>query len=209
MHLLPNRVFVEPSGYTHQGEYTACARSGVMAAGLAADAEIYQFRTNVTGVTLKQILVTEVSLWALTDTTGFTAGSFVFRLSQARLWSGSGTGGSTLTFTGNNSKLRTTMPGTILSTAGSGVRIATTAALGAGTKTLDLNGVRELAGVVGTGAFASMVSPLGMLIGSAVPNYPLVLTTNEGFVITATVPATGTWTFGVSVRWEETGGYPS
>jgi hypothetical protein len=40
--------------------------------------------------------------------------------------------------------------------------------------------------------------------------WPLVLVQNEGFIIRATVPATGTWEFGVLLEWSEivtTGGY--
>jgi hypothetical protein len=33
--------------------------------------------------------------------------------------------------------------------------------------------------------------------------YPLVLAPNEGVVIEATVPATGTWTFYAGFDWEE------
>jgi hypothetical protein len=33
--------------------------------------------------------------------------------------------------------------------------------------------------------------------------YPVLYEQNEGFVIRATVPATGTWTFEVQVEWAE------
>ena len=36
---------------------------------------------------------------------------------------------------------------------------------------------------------------------------PLVLAQNEGFVIRATVPATGTWQFGCTVTWTELTAY--
>jgi hypothetical protein len=49
------------------------------------------------------------------------------------------------------------------------------------------------------------------LFGMDVANeWPLVFVQNEGFVIRGTVPATGTWEFGVLMEWSEivsTGGY--
>jgi len=36
---------------------------------------------------------------------------------------------------------------------------------------------------------------------------PLVFAQNEGFVVRATVPATGTWQFGVTVAWTEVTAY--
>jgi hypothetical protein len=35
----------------------------------------------------------------------------------------------------------------------------------------------------------------------------LLLAQNEGFVVRATVPATGTWQFGVTVVWTEVASY--
>jgi hypothetical protein len=34
-------------------------------------------------------------------------------------------------------------------------------------------------------------------------SYPLLFAQNEGFIIRATVPATGTWAFAVTVDWNE------
>ena len=86
------------------------------------------------------------------------------------------------------------------------IRIASTAALTAGTKTLDaqgfggvVNGLSATAGV-GIGEAAIFDSTGGS-------NYPLVLAQNEGFVVTATVPATGTWTAGLSIAWSEVTAY--
>lgn len=197
-------VIPSPVGYTRNGVYSANARSNVMAAGLAAEAEVFHFRHNVTDL---YTVIREVRLYAFVDTTGFTAGGFIFRLSPARSWTVAGTGGNTIALTGDNSKLRTEYPTTRLTAAGSGMRVADTGALGAGTKTKDANGITELAGVVTASAFTAML-PAGSLLYDSSLNYPLVLGVNEGFVIGANVPATGTWRFGVSVLWEETKGYP-
>lgn len=185
------------------GEYAVDARSGIMAAGLAANSEIYQFR--VPPAVPPLTLITEVSLWAIVDTTGFAAGAWQFRLVPARAWSAAGTGGATPTLT-TNGALRGAFAA--MRVGAETIRIATTAALGAGTKTADANGIGSIAGTIGTGAFTSLVSPAATLFDLPRPDsYPLTFAPSEGFSILATVPATGTWTFGVKVRWEEADRY--
>jgi hypothetical protein len=39
------------------------------------------------------------------------------------------------------------------------------------------------------------------------PEHPVLLAQNEGFVVRATVPATGTWQFGITVAWAEVTAY--
>lgn len=177
------------------------ARSGVMAAGVVADSEVLQFRNPTAGLV---VLVTEVSLWAIGDATGFTAGSWWFRLVPARSWTVAGTGGATPTIVGEG-KLRQSFPNTRLG-AGA-IRVSTTTALGAGTKTADANGTSSIAGTIGTAAFTNIVSPTAYLLGGSSPRHPLTLEQNEGFSVRALVPATGTWVFGIQVRWEETSGF--
>lgn len=195
------KVIPLQTGYTMTGEYGIELVSGTMAAGLAADSEIYQFRWTAA----KVCPVAEVSMWAGTLTT-FTQGAFAFRLFPARSWTVDGAGGSAATLTTNNGKLRTSFPTTAVGAA----RISSTAALTAGTKTLDAQGIESCGG--GTVADGAAVVNLNLprtylLGGGAGARYPLLLAQNEGFVIRASVPATGTWIFGVTVRYEETGGY--
>jgi hypothetical protein len=37
--------------------------------------------------------------------------------------------------------------------------------------------------------------------------HPLILATNEGFVVEATIPATGTWQFALTLEWAELPAY--
>lgn len=194
------RVIPQELGYKSTGEFSVSLLSGVVAAGLAADSDIFQFRNGGS----KVALVRRVEIWAISEATPFTAGRFVFRLYQARGWSADGSGGTAATLTGNNGKVRTSFD-TSVATA----RIASTAALTAGTRTTDAQGMRAFAGPAPTAAltnFFVLPNPI-QLYGDGVERYPLVCPNNEGFVIQATVPATGTWTFGVNVHWEETGGF--
>ncbi len=199
-----HRVFVLQTGYTALGEYEVGLASATMAAGLAAASDIYQFRTNVAG---KVIAVHRIDLWATARGTGCTAGAFSFNLLQARSWSANGAGGVTATLTGGSGKLRQTSQLSVLTASGSGLRIADTVALTAGTRTLDAQGVRSVGGVIGANPFTALLSPSFELFNDE-GRAPMVLEQNTGFVIQATVPATGTWSFGVSVRWSESGGYP-
>lgn len=170
-------------------------RSGVMAAGLAGDSEIFHFRW--TAATLA--LVHEVRMWAGNEVTAaFAANWFSFRLFFARAWTADGTGGATATLTGNNHKLRTSFDTTTLGTA----RVATTAALGAGTKSLDAQALASVGGSTPATAGANLLAPTS-IFRSSERETPIVLAQNEGLSIVASVPATGTWLFGVSVRWEE------
>jgi len=197
---------VIPAGYTSTGEYEVNLQSSTMAAGLASGSDIFQFRTNVAG---KLFLVHRVSIWAVNQSTVFTGGgTFVFNMLQVRSWSANGSGGVAATLTGGNAKLRQSGQVPLLSASGSGLRIADTAALTAGTRTVDAQGMRSIGGSVSATAFAPIVFPTVDLFNDD-GRYPLCLEQNTGFVVQATVPAAGTWSFGVSVRWEETGGYPN
>lgn len=184
----------QPS-YTASGEYSFDLRSAVMAAGLGNDSEIYHFRWTSAAALC---LVREVRMWAGCDTTAFTAGFFSFRLFAARAWTANGTGGAGVTPAGNDFKLRTAFGTTVLGS----VRIATTAGLTAGTKTLDAQALGSTGGgipaVAGTPFLPSTTLFKAPTRGSAI-----VLTANEGLSILAFMPATGTWAFGVTVAYEE------
>lgn len=180
------------------------AVSGVIAAGLAAGADVFSFR-NITST--RKIRLLEVRVSAAADATAFTAGSASLQLFAARGMSASDTGGTAITLTGNNQKLRTTQVASQLQGAGGDVRIAATAALGAGTRTLD--GAPSGAVVFGVPATAGvqLVNDTDIyFVGIGSYALPLVLDQNEGFVIQANVPATGTWRFAVTVAWAEIDG---
>lgn len=181
--------------------YRFNAVSGIMAAGLSANSEIFQLR-HVDATNLRMLRVLSVRLSAATDTTGFTAAAATFDLVPARTWTAAGTGGGTLTLTGNNGKGRTSQNTNILGVSGE-IRVATTAALGAGTKTLESQGQSGAAGPAGA-AGTVILPPTELLQGAMLPNGDcLCIGHQEGFVIRASVPATGTWKFNVAVTLSE------
>ena len=176
--------------------------SGTVAAALAANAEIFQWRwgdaTNL-GIMYK----TSISAGANVAATAAALGNLV--MVAARGWSANGTGGTAAVVTGNISKLRTSMGTSLLSDA----RICTTAALGAGTKTID-HATTNMGAVsfgIGTGAITTALDltflpDTKLFDADGEGMHPLVCAQNEGFIIrngTIIFPATMTWTYSVNV----------
>jgi hypothetical protein len=186
----------------YQGRiFGVSAVSGIMAAGLAANSEILQFRV-VDATELRKFRVLSVLFSAATDTTAFTAGAATFDMVPARAWTAAGTGGGTATLTGNNGKFRTAQNTNIMGVSGE-IRIATTAALGAGTKTLDSQGVAALCGGASAAGLQIVVPTDFLQEAFQTDGEPLIVSHQEGFVIRASVPATGTWKWAASILWAE------
>lgn len=194
-----------PLEYGTGGTYMLSVASGTMAAGLAASAEIFQLRwTHATKLCVIHRLVID---GAANAGTAFAAGVAVFQSVVARSWSADGSGGTAVTTGTNNQKARQSMAQSDFMGGGtSTMRISSTAALTAGTKTFDSQGFGQSIGGVTATAGAQFINGDSTLY-DAPPLHDLVLATNEGFAIRATVPATGTWTFGISIRWSEVTAY--
>ena len=196
------RVTNRSPDYGALGQYRASHLSGTMAAGLAANAEIFQFRwTDAT----RFAIIHAVTLDGLAGSaTAFTAGFAKVECYIARSWSADGGGGTAMTITGNNQKLRTSM-GTTLAGA---IRGSATAACTAGTKTLDSQPIGLFPFSIGTVANVIYVPQGVSLFNEQEGNCgPVILAQNEGVVCRATVPATGTWQFGVTIYWSEVTAY--
>lgn len=176
------------------GSYCMGASTGTMAAGLAGGSPIYSFRYG--GANLA--IIRRVSAEADDITTAFVAGAAKLDLIAARAFTASDTGGTAATLTGNNGKLRTSFA----TTGVSDLRISSTATLGTGTRTLDAQPLATVEFGVTTSIDAGLL-PTTDLIRQNVGESPLILATNEGFVIQATVPGTGTWEFSARVCWDE------
>jgi hypothetical protein len=201
---LASRVTERPMELGTRGAYALGVVSGVMAAGLGGNAEIFQMRwVDAT----RAMLLRSLSLTVARGGTAFTAGSCEFNLNVARGWTVDGTAGTPIVFsTANTNKKRTSFPLSLFSDTG--VRQSATAALGAGTKTLDTNRAASLTSFISsqaTTAYEGFILPPGSILWQRVApdEYPLLFVQNEGFVVRATVPATGTWQFSINVEWSE------
>ena len=202
------RVANRPLDVGSLGHYRLSMASGTIAAALAANAELFQFRwTDAT----RLCVIHKVLISAGANAAATAAGLVALELAVARSWSAAGTGGTAATITGNNQKTRTSFGSTLLGEA----RCATTAALGAGTKTLDTQGIGNVFLGIGTGAITvaadlTLIDKIDLLEMDANEPHPVVLAQNEGLVIRngATAwPATMTWGFGVTIVWAETAAY--
>lgn len=193
------RVLNRPDDYGSLGIYCGAVTSGVMAAGLAAGANIVSFRNSTANI----YLVRRVLFTACVNTTGFTAGVCTFNMFAARSFTASDSAGTAWTLTGNNLKLRTSMA----TTGVADIRASATAALTAGTRTLDTQPIASLVQGVTASAGIVIIPANTPIWDQRVGEYPLACAQNEGFVIQATVPATGTWGFSVQITWEELASY--
>jgi hypothetical protein len=179
------------------GHYRKGLLSGTIAAGLAAGANVYSFRW---GDATRLGIVQKVIIDGLSGSaTAFAAGFGSLRMFAARSFTVADSTGTAATLTGNNNKLRTSMGTNLVSD----IRISNTAALTAGTRTLDTDPLAQISLTFGTGVSIQVLNPTVILGEDTGPEHPIVLAQNEGVVLQATVPATGTWQFGVSCRWAE------
>lgn len=198
------RVTSRPMDYGSFGVYQVAGLTGAIAAGAGAASEIFQFRwTDAT----RLAVIHSVRISGMRTTTAFAAGAIDLTATIARGWSAAGTGGGVLTMTGNNAKMRTSMGTSLVGE----IRVATTAALGAGTKTLDAQPI----GQINTHSSGGTETATPIIGSIYLPAYelnagsmgdgeaPIVLVQNEGIVIRATVPATGVWNLGFVMKWSE------
>lgn len=194
-----------PFNTNSQGSYSLGLITGILPVigTLGANAEIAQFRF-VSSV--RACYVRRVRVSAVVSTTFFAAGVPVqLGLVKSTAWTGQGTGGTGIT-PAALLKRRTTMQSTVI--AAGDIRIATTAALGAGTKTLETLHLATLAapGPITASLNGQIIAPGTVLweAGQSDGDHPLLLTNNEGLSVTViNAPATGTWTASVAIDWVE------
>jgi hypothetical protein len=211
----PGHVASGPLPVGTGGAYRLSMSSGTMAASLGANSEIFQFRYVTAASRVCLIHGISISAAVLTlpaVSTTVLVGPLAFRATQARGWSVAGSGGTRATMTGDNQNLRTTHATSEVNDIG----ICTTAALTAGTKTLD---AQDIGSVVGsTGVLTAVgVQPQGIIIpktnlmgdfaGSLA--FPVVCANQEGIVVRVgpAFPATMTWAFTIDIAWSEVQGF--
>ena len=203
------RTILRPTDIGAQGAFRKAMRnSGALtslAAGLTAGATIFTFRW-APATTSLLALIKRVQMSATIGLTAFAAGIGQFEGYVARTFSANDTGGITGTVTTNNAKLRTAFATTANATGQ--IQIANTGQVTAGTRTLDTDPFFTHTFGISTVTCTQVLLPTTMY--EQTPTlWPLILATQEGFVINGTMPATGTWNFTVSVDWEEVSSFGS
>ena len=190
-----SRVTTRPIDVGALGAYALNSTTGTMVAGLAAGSPVYSFRWSDSSG--KVALIRTIRL-SMSSVTAMVVGLGFFDVVAARSWTASDSGGNLISLAGNNNKRRTSFGSSLAE-----IRQSSTAALTAGTRTLDGNAIAGIR--FGTTAVANTVFLQTNPVWT--PDFdgewPLVLGQNEGFVIRATVPGTGTWNMDVSLEWSE------
>jgi hypothetical protein len=199
------RVVAKPLEYGAFGHYRYGGFTGILPAALAANSEIFQWRW---ADATRLCVIHKIQIAASVTTTFFAAGVPVqVDLVKSTAWSAAGTGGTAIAPAALLKK-RTSMGSSLM--ASGDARIATTAALGAGTKTLETVSVASLlAGGPITASLNGTIFPLTDLYNGDVDGgHPFVLAQNEGLSVrSVAVPATGTWQACINVIWAEVASY--
>ncbi len=191
------RTTLRPIDVGLGGSFRLSLLSGTINAGIGANAEMWQLRwTDSTRV----CVINSVQWDGMVGTaTAFTAGVAHLQLFIARSWTSDGTGGTAATLTGNNQKLRSGMGTSVMGA----IRIASTTNLGTGTKTIDLQSIGQYTAAIDTTANKQHTPAFPLFAAAPGIESPIILGQNEGLVVRTTVPATGTYQFGVTVHWTE------
>ena len=207
LHIEPRTPGINDAAFL--GSYGLSVVTGTLAAALAANAVVFSARwadatkiATITSMRWRFLPLTPFTAATLTDHTSFDA--FI-----GRTFSASHTGGTALTLTGSSFKRRNSFS----STAFTDLRIATTAALGGGTITLDAHpfaqSIRKGNRVNPAAATEEVVMPqadgFDGTYSASDGDHPILLVTSEGIVIrNRTVwPAAGTGVLLVEFNWNE------
>jgi hypothetical protein len=183
------------------GSYAISVKSGIEGAGMSAASPILAFLWLPTTLSTSLAVLKRIKFEFYDLGTGFAAGDVLFDFFIARAFTVQDTGGGAITLTTNNAKTRTSH-----ATTQASIRAATTGVLTAGTRTLDANPFRSAQFVVTTTAFGQNFAEEVYLAQPG--HHPIVFApSGEGFVIQATVPATGTWTWSADIDWDEVATY--
>lgn len=202
------QVAVRPAALGSLGAYSLAVKTGSLAATIGAGSTLFSARwTDST----RLALIEHVRIDATTNGTITTSVAVDFELVIARSFTASDTGGTSVLPAANNNERRTSFGTTLFGD----MRIASTAALGTGTRTVDASAVgRSNFGISGTTApnnwFGNGNSPdLWNTYLSGGAQYPIVLKQDEGILIrnVSVGPATGTWVLSVNIDWQEVSAY--
>lgn len=192
------RTCVYPIDPSTLGHYKLAAFSG-LTTGMGANAPVFSFRWGDASrlCTIERLRVTA------TVVTGFTAAQEIaLDAVIARAFTVADTSGTAITPTGSVNKARTSYGTTLVSD----VRIATTAALTAGTRTLDANPFMAEASKTLAAAATVQDTRLEATFDTyGAQAHPIILAASEGIVVRSVIAqgAAGTVRWSVSMAWTE------
>lgn len=184
--------------YQANAWYLATMTSGALTGVAASNSTgtVFSF-ANLGAVNM---LVRRIGLSWVT-TTGYTGAQYQdFGISLARSFSVADSGGTPWSSASNNTKIRTSLA----APTNLDMRIGTTAALTAGTRSVDTNVIAQ-AGCWNAAAAAGTYIPFIWLVDQGPGDYPIFFAQNEGFVIwpQTAMGAGGVGTLTVTVEFAE------
>jgi hypothetical protein len=185
------------------GSYSVSLITGAYTVA-AANSPMFSMRFVAGSAGQAQVAIIQRINIFIVPTVAFTAAQQVsYGAYIARSWSAVDSGGAAATLTGNNNKLRTSMSTTQIAATGD-MRISTTAALTAGTRTLDSQAFAVASAWVPTALVAQPIQTVTLYENFA-GDQPIVLATQEGIVINNLVlmGAAGVLSIGVTIEWTE------
>lgn len=179
--------------------WNSIAGSSGALTGVAAAGAVFSFRN--TGANL--LMVRRVQLDFGVTTAFTTAQALAYSMFLASGFSASDTGGTAL-YTAGQNKHRSGMTNI---TSAPDIRVASTAALGAGTRTLN---TAAMGAVVGAATAVGAAMSPALLFSHDASDYPLLIAQNEGFVITNDIAmgSTGVIRLQATVEFAEVLAYP-
>jgi hypothetical protein len=187
-----------PTDYGQGGMFQLCAKSGVIAAGIANNAPIYSFYWSGISPQIPFALIRRVRLnaWSVV---AFTPGTVTFDLFAARVFSVADSGGNVISDYRSN-MLRSAMASSLAT-----IHYANTSALTPGTRVLDVAPLDSQTVQAPQTAGMPFTTQRMTLFEKLQGEHPLLLAPSEGFVVQVTVPAAGvgTWQFAVTTEWDE------
>jgi hypothetical protein len=211
------RVSLRPPDIGIGGSYRMSLISGVIAAGIAGNSPVWEMRWGSNNLVA---IVRKLKIQAVASTTAFnaTAADSSFSLYRAQGFSAmDGTGATFAAFTvGKTGASSTRYPASAMAgdtstnrTGAGGIAISNTAAMSAGSKTLDTQAIAKVINRILASAAAETAitpDPSDYMIDPAEAHVlaPIELQASEGLVVMAdAITATGTWRLKVDVAWDE------
>lgn len=185
-----------PVNYDGGGCYQAAIRSNTVSAGLTADSIIGVLRYVTAASLVAHLRKIRLSAWSMGN--AFVAGQIYFDAYVARSFTADASGGIVASISSNTGKMRTSgmMPTAMT------LRASDTGALTAGTWILD-NSPLDTVGIGAPTTTYTTLLQRALLFERQQGEHPMILQNNEGVVIRANVPGTGSWRFSITADWDE------
>lgn len=186
------------------GHYAVGTMTGLMAAGIASLAQVFQVRwADATKLFILKKLTVQCS-----TATGFAATTLgaPLELIIGHGSTASGSGGTAIAPTSISQKLRSTMATSAFTNAGE-IRVATTAALAAATgQTLETASISACMGADNRTLVSTGI--MNLFEQRDAGSHPLILNNGDSLVVRTVSPAaTGTWYAAFSMEWVESVSY--